>query len=364
MRLLVEPRLVQSRVVRFGAPAAGLAFGLLLSAIMLELFGIPAPAAYLAIIESGFTGGLFAISDTLTVATPLILCGLACALAFKTRLWNVGAEGQLFLGAWAATGVAIALLPAGTPGFIAIPCMAVAGFLAGAAWGAVPGFLRARFGTSEILTSLMLVYVAAHWNNYFIYSVWSDRGFQMTRLFPRESWLPRLSDLASSWPGAAGLTLHAGFVVALLLAALFWFVMFKTRFGFEIKVTGISERTAHYAGMPVRRNIVVVMALSGGLAGLAGMCEVTGVVHRLQENFSPGYGFTAILVAWLARLNPAAIVLVSFLLSGLLVGAREIQPSGIAMMLQGIVLTCVVAADFLTGNRIRIVKDAARTEAP
>jgi len=233
--------------------------------------------------------------------------------------------------------------------------MAMAGFVAGAAWGAVPGLLRARFGTSEILTSLMLVYVAAHFNNYFIYSVWSDRGFQMTRLFPRDCWLWRVSDLASSWPGAAGLTVHSGFVLALLLAGVLWFVMFRTRFGFELKVTGINERTAHYAGMPVRRNVVLVMMLSGGLAGLAGMCEVAGVVHRLQENFSPGYGFTAILVAWLARLNPAAIVLVSFLLSGLLVGAREIQPSGIAMMLQGIVLTCVVASDFFSHNRLRRV---------
>jgi len=322
---------------------------------MLELFGIPSVRAFSAILESGFTGGLFAISDTLTVATPLILCGLACAVAFKARLWNVGAEGQLFLGAWAATGVAIALLPEGTPGWVALPCMAMAGFVAGAAWGAVPGLLRARFGTSEILTSLMLVYVAAHFNNYFIYSVWSDRGFQMTRLFPRDCWLWRVSDLASIWPGAAGLTVHSGFVLALLLAGVLWFVMFRTRFGFELKVTGINERTAHYAGMPVRRNVVLVMMLSGGLAGLAGMCEVAGVVHRLQENFSPGYGFTAILVAWLARLNPAAIVLVSFLLSGLLVGAREIQPSGIAMMLQGIVLTCVVASDFFSHNRLRRV---------
>jgi simple sugar transport system permease protein len=321
---------------------------------MLEMFGIPSPAAFAAIIRSGFTGGLFALSDTLTVATPLILCGLACALAFKARLWNVGAEGQLFLGAWAATGVAIALLPQGTPGLLALTCMAIAGFAAGAAWGAIPGVLRARFGTSEILTSLMLVYVAVQWNNYFIYSVWSDRGFQMTRIYPREFWLPRVSDLAPSWPGAAGLTLHAGFLLALLLAALLWFVLFRTRFGFELKVTGVSERAAHYAGMPVKRNIVLSMALSGGLAGLAGMCETAGVVHRLQENFSPGYGFTAILVAWLARLDPAAIVLVSVLLSGLLVGAREIQPSGIAMMMQGIILTSVVAADFFSNNVIRI----------
>jgi simple sugar transport system permease protein len=335
-------------------PIAGLGCGLALSAVMLELFGISCTEAYAAILRAGFTGGLFAISDTLTQATPLILCGLACAVAFKSQLWNVGAEGQLLVGAWAATGVALALLPADASAPLTLLSMAAAGFTAGALWGAVPGFLKARGRTSEVLTSLMLVYVAVHWNNYFIYSVWSDRGFQMTRLFPRHAWFPRLSDLAGSCPSLAGITVHLGFVLALVAVGVLHLVMARSRFGFELRVTGISPATARYAGIPVERNIVLTMALSGGLAGLAGMCEVSGVVHRLQENFSPGYGFTAILVAWLARLNPLAILLVSFLLAGLLVGAREVQPSGIAMMLQGIVLSCVIAADVFSRHRVRL----------
>jgi len=328
---------------------------------MLQLFGVSALSAYSAIIEAGFTGGLYALSDTLTRAIPLILCGLACAIAFKAQLWNVGAEGQLFLGAWAATGVASFLLPPGTPRLPTLALMAAAGFAAGAAWGAIPGVLKARLKTNEILTSLMLVYVAVHWNNFFIYSVWSDRGFQMTPMFPKNAWLPRLSDLAQRYPSLSGITVHLGIVLALLLALLFWFVIYRTRFGFELRVTGINPKTAHYAGMPVRRNIVVVMAVSGGLAGLAGMCEVAGVVHRLQENFSPGYGFTAILVAWLARLNPAAIVLVSVLLAGLLVGARQVQPAGIAMLLQGIILSSVIAADVLSRYRIVLTGSVRET---
>ncbi len=325
----------------------GLAFGLALGAVLLELLGVPAGEAYAAILRAGFTGGWWALSDTLTKATPLMLCGLGCALAFRAGLWNVGAEGQLFLGAWAATGVATAWLPAGTPGALLLPLMALAGFAAGALWGALPGLMRARLGVSEILTTLMLTYVAVHWNDLFIYAVWSDRGFQMTPLFPAAAWLPRLSDLAAEHPSLAGLTLHAGFLVALAAAAALWLLMQRTRLGFELRVAGVSERVARAAGMPLGRNIVLSLALSGGLAGLAGMCEVSGVVHRLQQGFSPGYGYAAILVAWLARLHPAAVVLVSVLLAGLLSGAKQVQPGGIAMMLEGVILTSVVAADFL-----------------
>jgi len=332
---------------------AGLAAGILLGAVGLEILGIRSGAAFLAILRAGFTGGPYSLSDTATKACPLILCALGCAVAFKAQLWNVGAEGQLLVGAWAATGIATFVVPAGAPSVLMLAAMAAAGAVAGAVWGAIPGLLRARFQTSEILTSLMLVYVAVHWNNYFIYSAWSDRGFQMTPLYPENAWLPRLGDLAGEAPAFSGMTLHAGFLAALVAAGWLWVLLKRTRFGFELHVSGLNIKTARHAGMPVKRNMVLAMALSGCMAGLAGMCEMSGVVHRLQENFSPGYGFTAILVAWLARLNPAAIVLVSLLLSGLLVGSKQIQPSGIAMMLQGVVLTSVVAADFFARFRIR-----------
>lgn len=362
IRLRLEPRHSDSFFARFLPVVAGLAAGILVASALLEGFGTDAVDTWRSILEAGFIGGGWALSDTLTTSTPLILCGLGCALAFRTNLWNVGAEGQLLMGAWGATLVALAIGRPEWPKPAMLLAMATAGFLAGAAWAALPGFFKARWSTSEILTSLMLVYVAKHFNNYFIYSVWSDKGFQMTKVFPAQAWLPRLSDLAHLNHEFTGLTLHAGFPVALAAAALLWLIVHRTRFGFQIKVSGINPRTARYAGIPVERYFVVVMAFSGGLAGLAGMVEVSGVVHRLQENFSPGYGFTAILIAWLARLDPASVVLVSVLLSGLLVGARQVQPAGIAMMLQGAFLTCVIAVDFLGRYKLRLVHSAAAGE--
>ncbi len=341
---------VSSRLAVLGLGVAG---GAVLSTLLLLLFGLSPVEVFSTIIHSAFLGGFYAISDTLTQAIPLILCGLGCAVAFRSGLWNVGAEGQLFLGAWAATGVATFVVPPGSSPVWTLTLMALAGFAAGALWGAIPGILKARYQTNEILVSLMLVYVASEWINYFIYVRWSQGGFQMTPLFPKNAWLPRLSDWAAEVPSLAGLTLHLGFVLALLAAVLMWFLMWRSARGFEWKVTGISPRVARYAGMSVKRNIVLVMSLSGGLAGLAGMAEVAGTVHRLQDNFSPGYGFTAILVAWLARLHPLGVIVAAILLSGLLVGAKEIQPGGVAVLLQGVILSTVIACDLLTHYRLK-----------
>lgn len=337
-----------------GLTLAALLVSLLLGALLLLGLGCDPLAVYRAILDTAFLGGLYSLGDTATKATPLILTGLACALTFRTGLWNVGAEGQLLVGAWAATGVASFWLPESTPGLVVL--MALAAAATGALFAGIPGLLKARFGTSEILSSLMLVYVAIQWNNYWIYSPWSDRGFAMTPRFPRSAWLPPLSGL----PGLEGLrggAAHLGLIPALVLALLVWLLMFRTRLGFELKIQGSGPRTAEYAGIPVARNTVLVMMLSGALAGLAGMVEVSGVVHRLQESFSPGYGFTGILIAWLARLHPAGIVLASFLLGGLLVGAKEIQPAGIPSMLQGVILLTFIG--FELARRYRLVPGSA-----
>jgi simple sugar transport system permease protein len=268
-------------------------------------------------------------------------------------LWNIGAEGQLFLGAFFATGVALHLLPAETPKPLMLTAMALAGFLGGALWGLIPGLLKARLNVNEIITSLMLNYVAVLWNNYFIYGPWSERGFGLTPQYPKSAWLPRLTDYATNFPFLRGLTAHLGILLALALAILFWFLWRYTKWGFALTVIGDNPRAARYAGIPLALNIIAVMAISGGLAGLAGMSEVAGVVHRLQERFSPGYGFTAIIIAWLAKLNPLAIVLVAYLFGGLLVGGDEIQPAGIAQMLQGVILFVMVGGEMLLQYRLR-----------
>jgi simple sugar transport system permease protein len=205
----------------------------------------------------------------------------------------------------------------------------------------------------------MLNYIAVAWNNFWIFAVWTEGGFQMSKVFPRESWLPRLSDLASQIKDFRGLTLHGGFIIALIAAGVVWYIMKRSKWGYEIRLIGDNPRAAEYAGIPIKRNIVLVMMVSGALAGLAGMSEISGVVHRLQGAISPGYGFTGIIIAWLAKLNPIAVIFVSIFFGALLQAGREIQPSGIPKMIQGIVLVCLIASDFFVRYNVRIVR---RTE--
>jgi simple sugar transport system permease protein len=236
-----------------------------------------------------------------------------------------------------------------------IPAMIVAGMLAGALWGFIPGFLKAKFNVNEIITTLMLNYVAVNWNNFFIYAVWTEGGFQMTHKFPTTAWLPRLADYAKQFPQLRGLTTHLGLALAIVAAIVAWWVLYRSRWGYEIRLAGDNPRAARYAGINIARNTILVMMLSGALAGLAGMSEISGVVHRLQGSISPGYGFSAIIVAWLAKLNPLAVIPVSILFGGLIQAGREIQPSGVPKMIQGIVLVCLIGSDLLLRYRIRIL---------
>jgi simple sugar transport system permease protein len=234
--------------------------------------------------------------------------------------------------------------------------MIIFGMIGGAVWGFIPGYLKGRFQVNEIITTLMLNYVAVLWNNFWIFDKWSDAGFQMTPQFERSAWLPRLADYAREVPAFSGITLHLGVVFGLIAAVVVWWILERSRWGYEIKLIGDNPQAARYAGINIVRNIVLVMMVSGALAGLAGMAEVSGVVHRLQERISPGYGFTGIIVAWLAKLNPFAVILVSFLFGALIVAGREIQPSGLSNLLQGIVLFMVISSDVLLRYKIRLVR--------
>ena len=300
-------------------------------------------------------------SDTIVKATPLILVSLACALAFRARLWNIGAEGQFFLGAFGASAVVLTpILPPQTPPYIFIPVMMLAGIVAGALWGFIPGFLKAKYNVNEIISTLMMNYIAVAWNNFFIYAVWTESGFQMSKVFPKTAWLPRLADLAKQMPVFRGLTSHLGLIFGILAAILVWFILYRSRWGYEIRLIGDNPNAARYAGINITRNTILVMMFSGALAGLAGMSEITGVVHRLQMNISPGYGFTGIIVAWLAKLNPLAVILVSILFGALILAGREIQPSGVPKLIQGIILVCLIASDFFLRYRIRFTWRGAR----
>jgi|WetSurSiteA1Bulk_404760.scaffolds.fasta_scaffold06989_3 general nucleoside transport system permease protein len=355
---LFEPPRWYPWVVSLGAIVVALFIG----GILIAIVGGNPIASYAHIARASL-GSIGVFSDTLVKATPLILVGLACSVAFRMRLWNIGAEGQFFMGAFGASAVVlIPLLPENASPWLFIPATIFAGMLMGALWGFIPGFLKARYNVNEIISTLMLNYIAVQWINFFIYAVWTEGGFQMSKVFTRNAWLPRLTDFADKIPWLRGLTVHLGFVLALIAAVIVWFIIYRSRWGYEIRLIGDNPEAAKYAGINIRRNIILVMMTSGALAGLAGVSEITGVVHRLQGAISPGYGFTGIIIAWLAKLNPFAVVIVSILFGALILAGREIQPSGIPKMIQGIILVCLIASDILLRYRVRIVRRNANIQ--
>ena len=364
MRLRLEPRTTTPRWLSTALTIGAVVIALIISGAIIALVGGDPVRSYVHILDASF-GSVGVLSDTLVKATPLILTGLACALAFRMRLWNIGAEGQFLLGAWGASAVVLfPLVPAGTPGIVLIPLMMVAGMLAGGLWGLIPGVLRARLGVNEIIATLMLNYVALFWIQFWVFGAWSESGFQQTRAIPEAAFLPRLADLADVVPAAAGLTVHLGLVFGLVAAALLWVFLERSRFGYEIRLIGDSPRAARYAGIDIGRRLVIVFAISGALAGLAGMSEVNGAVHRLQDHISPGYGFTAVIVAYLAKFRPGRVIVAAILFGALILAGREIQPSGVPAMIQGIILFTLIVADVLVRYRIRVERSIPVAPAP
>jgi simple sugar transport system permease protein len=336
---------------------AAILIALVLGGIVIQAAGGDAIKSYEHIAKASF-GDTGVLSDTIVKATPILLAALACSVAFRMKLWNIGAEGQFIMGAFGASAIVLApVLPATTSRWIFIPVMMLAGMAAGAAWGFVPGYLKARFQVNEIISTLMMNYIAVAWVNFWIFAVWTEGGFQMSPKFPNNAWLPRLSDYASVVPGFRGLTTHLGLVIGVLAAAVLWVLVFRSRWGYEIRLIGDNPRAARYAGINITRNTVLAMMISGALAGLGGMSEVTGVIHRLQTSpIAAGYGFTGIIVAWLAKLNPLLIILVSVLFGALILAGREIQPSGVPKLIQGVILVCLIASDFFLRYQFRIVR--------
>ena len=231
--------------------------------------------------------------------------------------------------------------------------MFLAAAAAGGTWAAIAGYFRAKWNVNEIITTLMLNYVAMNFLNYFVFGPWRDPsslGFPMTPPFPDSARLPVF------W----GTRIHGGIFLALLLPLLFWIVLKFTRWGYEIRVMGENPKAAGFAGMNYLKNVVLVMFISGAIAGIAGMCELAGLQGRLQHGFSGGYGFTAIIVAWLARLHPIAIIFVSFLMGVLLVGGETLQivmrlPLSSVMVLQGLILFFVLGGEFFRKYTLRFI---------
>ncbi len=322
-----------------------LAFALV--AVFIALTGKNPTAVYAKMLGGAF-GTEFGLTETLVKAIPLMLCGLGVSLAYRIQVWNIGAEGQFVAGALAVTAITI-YFP-GLPAWIALPTMLLAGMAAGGLWGLFTALPKVLFNVNELIISLMLNYVALLGLDFVVFGPWRDpKGMN----FPGS---PPFTE-AQSLPVFGDTRLHFGLVlglVAVLLVALF---VQKTRWGYELRLIGANPEAARHAGINLRGHILLVMLLSGGLAGIAGMAEVSGVAHRLLYGISPGYGYTAIIVAWIARLNPFGIIVAAVLFGGLIVGGYSVQtlglPSSISSLLQGSVLFFLIAGSILGKVRVR-----------
>ena len=330
-------------------PIASVVVALLLSAVFILFNGMNPLVVYQKMITGAF-GSSFGISETIVKAIPLLLCGLGVAIAYKIAIWNIGAEGQFILGAIGATAITI-YFP-NLPGGIYIPLMMVTGMFAGAIWGLFTAIPRTYFKVNELITSLMLNYVALLLLDYVVYEPWRDpNGFN----FPGTPIFSPFQVLAN----IGGTRLHIGLIFALITVVVFAFLLAKTRWGYELKLLGANKVAAQNAGIKINKHILIVMLISGGLAGFAGAIEVSGVAQRLMYGISPGYGYTAIIVAWLAKLNPWAMIVTSVFIGALVVGGYSVQtiglPSSFSSMLQGLILICLLCGEMLSKYRLKRV---------
>jgi simple sugar transport system permease protein len=318
------------------APVGAVGVALLLCAVLVAASGAPVLPAY-GVLVKGALGSWFAISETLTRATPLIFTGLAAAVAFRARLWNIGGEGQLYAGAIAATVLGTGLIDA--PSWVLVPLLLAAGALAGAVLLLGPALLKLRFGVDEVVTTLLLNFVVLLLVVLLLEGPLKDPnafGWPQAAPIVDAGVLPRL---------VPGKRLHAGLLVALAMAVLVWFIEGRTTLGYVIRAVGLNARAAGYAGIPVGRVVLVVALLSGGLAGLCGVSEVAGLKGNLTRDLSPGFGYTGIVVAMLAGLHPLGVVLAAIFVAGIFVGADAMSR---AVHVSSYIADVIVATSLLT----------------
>ncbi len=354
MKLVIERREISTPLFRFSAPLISILVALFIAGFLLYFGGVNPLAAYKEIIFSSLGSG-YGISETLVKTTPLIFTGLAVSIAFRMQIWNIGAEGQLYMGAIGATG--IALFSGINNHWLMLLAMFAAAFCCGGLWGGVAGFLRARWQVNEVIVTLLMNYIAIFFADYLIYGPWKDpKGFN----FPLTAQFSDSARLAFYFDTR----LHSGFILALVCAIAIYLFMERTVWGYQIKVIGSNPKAAQYAGMKTATAIFIVLFLSGAVAGLAGFSEVAGLQYRLQNGLSPGYGYTAIIIAWLAKRSAIGVVIVSFLMGVLLVGGDSLQifwqlPVAFVYAFQGLILFFLLASDFFIIYRPRLIKGAA-----
>ena len=348
--LAIEPRRQPSRAWSLLSPAIAIALTLCVGALLFGLAGRdPGHALYVLFIAP--LTSTYGLTELLVKATPLILIATGLAIGFRANVWNIGAEGQYTVGALAGGGLALAFHDSTSP--LLLPAMLLAGCAGGMAWGAIPALLRTRFNVNEILSSLMLTYVAILLLSWLVHGPWRDPdgyNFPESRLLSDAATLPTLVD---------DTRLHAGLLFALLAVAAAWVLMGRSVVGFQLRVSGQSRVAARYAGYSTTGLVWFALLLSGGLAGLAGISEVSGTINQLLPTISPGYGFTAIIVAFLGRLHPLGIIPAGLLIALSYIGGELAQievgvPAAVTGIFQGVLLFFLLGCDLLTGYRVRL----------
>ena len=359
MRLELVRRDQPSRALALLSPVIAVALTVVTTFVIFTFYGVdPVRGLYIYFVAPLTEG--WSREELVVKATPLVLIAVGLSVAFVSNNWNIGAEGQFTLGA--VTGSIIPIMLPEFQTVATLPLMLLMGALGGAAYAMIPALLKVRFGTNEILTSLMLVYVASLFLDWMVRSPWRDPmafGFPNTVTF---------SD-AAAIPFIGSGRLNASAIVALVIVLVLAVVFARTLKGFEIRVLGESPRAGAFAGFSARRMTIFAFAVSGGLAGLAGIMEVASVIGKLQPVISPGYGFTAIIVAFLGRLNPLGILLSGFVIALSYLGGEAIQSglqvsSRMAQVLQGLLLFYVLACDSFILHRVRIARPLAVRKAP
>jgi general nucleoside transport system permease protein len=352
MRLVLEPRAERSVAAAIASPLIAVGLTLVTMSILFALLG-KNPFNALSVYFLHPLTDSYSLQETAVKATPLVMIAIGLSLCYIANVWNIGAEGQFVFGAIA--GSYIAVKTQGTDaGAWVLPAMLVLGAVAGALYALIPALCKVRFGASEILVSLMLVYVADLLLDYLVRGPWRDPhgyNFPTTAEFDPVATVPILIE---------GSRLHIGAMIALVVVAIAWTVLGRTIKGFEIKVVGAAPKAARFAGFDADRLVLFTFAVSGALAGLAGIIEVAGPVGHLQPGFSPGYGFTAIIVAFLGRLNPVGILIAGLFLALTFIGGEQAQislkvPLDLTKVFQGILLFFVLACDSLILYRIRLI---------
>ncbi len=351
----LEPRGEAGPWLQAAAPLAALLAALGAAIAILAAVGKP-PLLALRLLVEGAVGSTFALAETATRATPLLFTGLAAALAFRARFWNIGGEGQLYLGALAAVAVGTGAIEG--PPWLLIPLVLLAGALAGALGALLPAAGKVTTGADEVVTTLLLNFVIALFVQMMLEGPLKDPmglGWPQSPPLLDEAGLPRLIERQR---------LHAGLLLGLAAALLLHLLLARTTLGLTIRAVGFNARAAAYAGLPVRRTLLVVAAGSGALAGLAGAGEVAGLKGYLTADLSPGYGYAGIVVAMLAGLSPLAVVPAAFLLAGVFVGADAMGralgvSSYFADLVSALTLLFVLVGGLATRWRLRFGRDAA-----